>query len=127
MNRSSAEQIKKEVPMKISYKYPVETGVSPEHNTYKTATIKPVRLENEPYEVFIESQGLSFHVLFGSQVNGNFLCIPNWELGCEMAEFSNRAWNRESMLKTRSGLGYEDATAIAHGISLLDSKKLLSV
>lgn len=113
--------------MKLSYEYPATPASASAPATYRTALLKPIRLKKEPYEAVIESQGLSFHIIFGSQINGNFLCIPNWALGCELAEYTNKSWNRTSILNTKSGLDHEDAAAIAYGIALLGSKNLLSI
>lgn len=73
--------------------------------------IIPLQLSQEPYEVNVEARGSSFHMIFGSQINGMFLCIPNWNIGCELSRLSDRDWNMNSLLKTDS-LDYEEATAI---------------
>lgn len=53
------------------------------------------------------------HILLGSHQNGNFICIPNWNIGCELAGFSDWFWNSEQLSKQ---LPIEDAMCIAKGI-----------
>ena len=78
--------------------------------------IIPLRLHQEPYEVNVEARGSSFHLIFGSQVNGMFLCIPNWNIGCDLSRLSDRDWNMDSLLKTEC-LDYEETTAIIWALS----------
>ena len=113
--------------MMILYEFPIISQQQQDLVQYRKASIYPVHLAGEPYEAFIEAQGLSFHIIFGSQANGNFLCIPNWQLGCELSDYSDKNWNRESILRSSSMLGYEDATAIVYGIDLIQSEKLVSI
>ena len=60
-------------------------------------TIIPINLYESPYEATLEIDGLSYHIIFGHQINGWFLCIPNWKIGVEMAHPSDTFWNRESL------------------------------
>ena len=41
----------------------------------KEGRIEPLKLDQEPYEAIISAEGYSFHILFGSQISGMFLCI----------------------------------------------------
>lgn len=113
--------------MKISYEFPVIylDGDDPEHGeakiVYEKACIRPLQLHRDPYEVLLEARGYSFHIIFGSQINGNFLCIPNWNVGCELAELWDRSWNMDSILRADSQLDYEDATAITYALALLET------
>ena len=111
--------------MKIPFEFPVVwlDSDDPELSdiSYRKGEIIPVRLDREPYEADLEARGFSFHLIFGSQVNGNFLCIPNWQFGCELAELSDRSWNMDSILHADSFLEYEDATAVAWALSVLSS------
>ena len=99
----------------ILYWYPVVylDEDDPEDNVVvqKHGSIIPCRLENEPYEAKVITEEDSFHLIFGHQVSGMFLCIPDWNIGCELTELSDRAGNLDSLLKT-DRLDYEDSTAI---------------
>lgn len=109
--------------MALKFEYPVVTFHSDDLEdtevSYYNGKIIPICLEKEPYEMTLETQGCSFHLIFGSQINGNFLCIPNWQFGCELSDYPDRHWNMDSILREYSQLDYEDATAIAWGLSLI--------
>lgn len=99
----------------IQYWYPVVylDDDDPEDNIVvrDQGKIIPLQLNQEPYEVNVEARGSSFHMIFGSQVNGMFLCILNRNIGCELSGLSDRDWNMDSLLKTEC-LDYEETTAI---------------
>lgn len=47
------------------------------------------------YEAVITARGTSFHVIAGKYQNGNYLCVPNMDFGCELSDFSDIFWNTE--------------------------------
>lgn len=47
------------------------------------------------YEAVITARGTSFHVIVGKYQNGNYLCVPNMNFGCELSHFSDTFWNSE--------------------------------
>ena len=102
--------------MRLSYPYPA--CHSGEMTEYREAFLEPVQLEEEPYEVFISTQGLSFHVIFGSHSYGHFLCIPNWSVSCELGDYSDQFWNKESLLGVSEQIDYPLAAAIVKGVAL---------
>ena len=113
----------------IMYWYPVVylDEDDPEDNVVvrEGGKIIPIQLSQEPYEVNVEARGWSFHVIFGSQMNGMFLCIPNWNVGCELSSLSDRNWNMASLRRTES-LDYEETTAIVWALySIGDLLRLL--
>lgn len=87
--------------------------------TYKS--IVDIYYATKPYEINISTNGNSFHVLLGSHLGGNFICIPNWEIGCELASFSDAFWNSEKLSKHINPI---DAECIAYSIKKL-SKALV--
>ena len=107
----------------ISYQYPVVIfyGDDPEDSetTLYYAQIHPYNLSHEPYEATVTARGSSYHILFGHQCNGMFLCIPNWKVGCELATLSDVFWNLNSIAHNEEKLCYEDATAIAYALKVL--------
>lgn len=48
-------------------------------------------------ELDIEANGYRFHALVGSHRDGNFLCIPNWNIGSELAGLDDEFWNEERL------------------------------
>ena len=49
------------------------------------------------YEAVITARGTSFHVIAGKYQNGNYLCVPNMDFGCELSHFSDTFWNSEKI------------------------------
>ena len=111
--------------MAITFEFPVVCFHSDDPEdaevSYCKGAIRPIQLDQEPYEMNLEARGYSFHLIFGSQINGNFLCIPNWQFGCELADLRDKDWNLDSILHADSQLDYEDATAIVWGLSIVSS------
>lgn len=79
--------------------------------TYKS--IVDVYSDIEPYEFNVSVNGSSFHVLLGSHLGGNFICIPNWEIGCELASYTDTFWNLEKLNKHINPI---DAECLAYTI-----------
>ena len=42
-----------------------------------------------PLEAVIESDGESFHIIYGKHNRGYYLVIPNWNVGCEMSDYKD--------------------------------------
>ena len=112
--------------MNITFTFPVVTWLDPEDPEDSEissceAVIRPIQLDHPPYEMNLDARGYSFHLIFGNQVNGNFLCIPNWQFGCELADLDDKSWNMDFILHADSQLDYEDATAITWALSVVSS------
>lgn len=110
--------------MMLPYEYPVVSFYSndPEDSEViqKQGQIEPIRLESEPYEAVASAEGYSFHILFGSQCNGNFLCIPNWHTGCELSGLTDIFWNVGAICGRDDSFNYENATAVAYALKELN-------
>lgn len=109
--------------MMLRYKYPVVKiyGDDPEDMEVikKDGQIQTIKTESEPYEAVVSAEGSRFHIIFGSQQNGNFLCIPDWHTGCELSYLEDVFWSHESILGNDEMFGYENATAIAYALKEL--------
>ena len=71
------------------------------------------------YEAVITARDTSFHVIAGKYQNGNYLCVPNMNFGCELSHFSDTFWNAE---KIRQHLDNPvDVESLVCGISALCS------
>lgn len=80
--------------------------------------IIPIQLSEEPYEVEINARGSWFHVLIGHHRYGRFICIPNWNVGTEMAPYEDVFWNRER-LEQNTKLSKVDASSVACALAAL--------
>lgn len=65
------------------------------------------------YEAEISGRGTYFHILAGRHKYGNYLCIPNHDVGCELSDFSDIFWNEERL---RSLMRRVDAVTVAAGL-----------
>ena len=79
--------------------------------------IKLLRSE-EPYEAEVSARGSSFHLLFGSHAYGNYICIPSWNVGSELASLTDLFWNAERLIQYTS-LSKTDACSIASALAEL--------
>ena len=68
------------------------------------------------FEALIEGKGSSFHVIAGPQINGHCLCIPNWQIGCELAQLYDVFWNSEQLIRLLNRI---DTRTVAVGLSHL--------
>jgi len=84
----------------------------------KHGTIQVVSTECEPYEIMVNVYGKCFHAIFGSQINGHFLCIPNYNIGCSLGPYEDLYWNIESIYDSHR-VSYEDACAIGNALQLM--------
>ncbi|MEQ8156519.1 MAG: DUF6618 family protein [Clostridiaceae bacterium] len=67
-----------------------------------------------PYEMEVSARGSYFHIIFGRHAYGNFLCIPNWDVGCELVDYSDTFWNTECLSKQ---LKKVDAISVAQALA----------
>ena len=105
----------------IRFWYPAakRTGSERSNSKQKEGLIHVINLENQPYEIEIMANGYCFHTIFGkSNMKNDFLCIPNWNLGCELVSYKDRHWNINSIAHTGK-ISYEDACAIGNALDLL--------
>lgn len=50
-----------------------------------------------PIEADIHADGWSFHIIVGKHRDGNYICIPNWSIGSELAGLDDTFWNSERL------------------------------
>lgn len=78
-----------------------------------TGTLK-LKRNIQPYEMEVSARGSYFHIVFGRHAYGNFLCIPNWNIGCELSDCSDIFWNTERLSKH---LKIVDAISVAQALA----------
>ena len=82
--------------------------------------IQLLHQEGHSLEAEINGRGTYFHVIVGRHRYGNYICIPNHDIGCELSDYSDIFWNRERLSQH---LKKVDATTVAYG--LVHLKELL--
>ena len=65
-----------------------------------------------PYEMEVKARHSSFHIVCGKHEYGNYICIPNWNIGTELAELSDTFWNFERLTTYYPELSPVDAVSI---------------
>jgi hypothetical protein len=78
--------------------------------------LRILRKADAVYELAIDGRGTYFHVIAGTHSYGNFICIPNHDVGCELADYSDVFWNRERLSRH---LKKADATTVACALPYL--------
>lgn len=77
-----------------------------------------ILLSDQFIEFEIRARGSFFHIVLGSYRNGRYICIPNWNVGTEMASCKDVFWNREHLVQYTK-LGKVDASSVACGLAAL--------
>ena len=80
---------------------------------YWTGKLTLLRKLPDQYEAEINERGTYFHILAGRHKYGNYLCIPNHDIGCQLSDFSDIFWNEERL---RSLMRKVDAVTVATGL-----------
>lgn len=78
-----------------------------------TGEINKIKGVKENCEMEVTARDYYFHVIFGAHSYGNYVCIPNWNVGCELADYSDIFWNTERLSKI---ISTADAITIATAI-----------
>lgn len=66
------------------------------------------------FERNISANGSCYLTIYGEHANGYFCCIPNWKVGCEMAEPNDTFYNFEKL--TAAGIDEKSAKVIVSEI-----------
>ncbi|MDY6244146.1 MAG: DUF6618 family protein [Lachnospiraceae bacterium] len=89
---------------------------------YKDTEGKPCKgsvvkfVGGDPMEAELEANGWTFHVIVGTQWYGNYICIPNWSVGSELANLGDEFWNYERLCEYTQ-LKKDNAKAIARALA----------
>ena len=73
----------------------------------------------EPLEMEIHANGWTFHTIVGKHKYGNYICIPNWSIGSELAYLQDEFWNSER-LRDYTNLKVDNAAAVAGALAAVD-------
>ena len=67
-----------------------------------------------PYEFNVHATGGSFNVVLGHYIWGKYICIPNWNVGCDISTLADSFWNRNRL--EEAGLSKNNATSITEAL-----------
>lgn len=65
------------------------------------------------FEISVDVNGNSYLVIYGKHVNGGYLCIPNWNIGCEVGDPSDTFYTMEALMRCKISKNYAKAIAAA--------------
>ena len=77
-------------------------------------TIYLMKITAGHIEAGITGRGSYFHVITGPHSDGNYICIPNYNIGSELASYDDLFWNKERLSRA---MGIIDATTVATGLT----------
>ncbi len=84
------------------------------------ASLEVLKKRGTTLELRFTGRGSSIHAIVGPQINGKFICIPNYDVGSELAGYQDTFWNRERLTPL---IGVVDATTVANGLACLISNE----
>ena len=72
-----------------------------------------------PYEIKVNARGSSFHIIIGKHSYGNYICIPDWNIGTDISSLSDTFWNFEHLTSSYPKLSAVDASSIIKALASL--------
>ncbi len=68
-------------------------------------------------EMRVTARGSAFHIFYGRYINGYYLCIPNINVGTDLANPSDVFWNREHLSACFPKLSKIDIISITEALA----------
>jgi hypothetical protein len=81
-------------------------------------TIRLLKL-TDPYEMAVTARGSSFYLIVGQHQYGRYICIPDWNIGTELASLTDCFWNYER-LTAYTSLEKVDAYSVVSALVALN-------
>lgn len=82
-----------------------------------TGEIKNPLTTKNTIEAEVTARNSYFHIILGHHCYGNYLCIPNWGIGIEMAEFDDKFWTREKLANNYPAVSKADIISIVNAVA----------
>lgn len=92
-----------------------DNEIKREKKEWKT-TVERLQKTNTGFEASITVNNWLFHIVVGKFQFGYYLCIPNWNVGIELASYKDTFWNLEQLIKV---MKREDAISIVTSIKYI--------
>ena len=73
---------------------------------------------DHPYEFSVKARGSSFQVILGSYEHGIYICIPNYNVGCDFTDITDSFCNMDRLCS--AGLSMVDAISITDALRAID-------
>ena len=85
-------------------------------NQHWKSEILSYEKRKDGFEAEIIGRGSSFYLIVGQSERGNYLCIPTWRVGSELADLTDNFWNQEQLGRQ---LSTSDSITVTNGIQIL--------
>jgi hypothetical protein len=83
--------------------------------------VKRLHNHGSHYEIHIESRS-GFIFIVGKYINGAFISIPAFRVGCDLASYSDYFWNNEHLARLMNPV---DAATVAEALRTLSRNKCI--
>jgi len=81
-----------------------------------TGEIQNARITSEQIDADVVARGSYFRMIVGKSSKGNYLCVPNWNIGIQLANWTDYHWNYERLTNAYPKINRCDATSIISAI-----------
>ena len=90
----------------------------PDMSPFKwTGEIKNTFTAENTIEAEVTARSSYFHIILGHHRFGNYLCIPNWGIGIEMAGFDDKFWTMEKLSNNYPAVSKADIISIVDAVA----------
>lgn len=72
-------------------------------------------------EMEVSARDSYFHIICGRYRNGFYLCIPNINIGTDLAALSDTYWNQEHLLRCFPNIPRADIISIVSALAAVDN------
>lgn len=83
--------------------------------------VKSIHNHGSHYEIQIESRS-GFLFIVGKYINGAFISIPAFKIGCDLSNYSDYFWNNEQLARLMS---HVDAATVAEALRFLSRNRYI--
>lgn len=82
-----------------------------------SGTMELIKTGN-PCEAEVSARGSRYHLIAGRHAYGNYVCIPNWNIGTELADLTDNFWNMEQF-RNHTRLKKSDICTVITALNVL--------
>ncbi len=90
---------------------------SSEEKKYWESEIEWLLKKEDGWEGIIRGRGSSMFFIIGKSDRGNYICLPEWGIGSDLASLSDTFWNGERLQQKQ--LNTVDAITLAIGLGII--------
>lgn len=103
----------------MKYHFDCKSRVSPHSASWK-GTVDIIK-KGDPCEAEVQARGSCFHILLGTHMYGNYICVPEWNIGTEVSSYEDIFWNEER-IRSLGNIKKADAVSLACAIKCIGEK-----